>query len=235
MSTNKFAARCTTCGAAVPPGAGVVTGDVGARTVTHAECAAPPLHARSFKVRSSELVPDLLVLPDARKDEKRRRLLGAGAAVGVVALAGLSVLLFTGNDNEGTTRTTGNLQPTTTVAQSSTSVATQVAGAVEQRPATTVAALPVAGAPATSAVTRSNEVLVVPPTTTPSTAPPATVAPTAPPQTAPSTVPPTVAPTTAPPTVPPTVAPTTTKKKDPTTTTAPPATTTTRRRGILGF
>lgn len=229
MSTNKFAARCTTCGAPVPPGAGLVAGDVGARTVTHAECVAPPLQARSFKVRSSVLVPDLLVLPDEHKEEKRRRLLGVGAAIGVVAVAGLSVLLFTGQDNEGTTRTTGKLQPTTTVAQSSTTVAAQVAGANEQRPATTVAVTPVAvaptQAPATSAVTTSNETPVVSRPAAPATTPPAPVAPTAPPQTAPTTVAPNVAPTTAPPTV----APTTTTKKNATTTT------TTRRQGILGL
>ncbi len=179
-------------------------------------------------------MPDLLVLPDTRKTEQRRRLLGAVAAISVMALGGLGVLLFTGKDNEGTNRTTGDLSSTTTVAQSSTTVATQVAGAVEQRPAETIA-VPVAVAPtralATSAVTTSNEVRVIPPTTPP-TVPP-TVAPTRPPTTVPPTVAPTLAPTTVPPTVPPTVAPATTQSN--TTTTRPPATSTTRRRGILGL
>jgi hypothetical protein len=232
MATNKFAARCTRCGATVAPNDGVVTGEVGARTVTHLECVPSTEPTRSFTIRAAALVPDLLVLPDAHRSEQRRRVLGVVAALGVVVLAGISVLLFTGEGNEGTTRTTGNLQPTTTLPAPSSSVAIQVAGVVETRPPTTLAIKTVVAspteAPATS-VSPTNELLAVPPTSPPPTAPPATPAPTVPPTAAPPTTVP--VPTTAPPTT--TQPVTTTTKRAPTTTT--PVTTTTKRKGVLGL
>ena len=231
MATNKFAARCARCGTTVAPNDGVVTGEVGARTVTHPECVPSTEPARSFTIRAAALVPDLLVLPDAHRSEQRRRVLGVVAALGAVVLAGIGVLLFTGEGNEGTTRTTGNLQPTTTLAAPSRSVPLQVAGVVETRPATTLAFKAVVvsptQAPDTSA-SPTNELPAAPPPT----APPATAAPTVPP-----TVAPTIAPTTLPPAT--TVPPTTTKvvtttTKAPTTTTTP-VTTTTKRKGGLGL
>lgn len=224
MTTNRFGAQCAVCGTTVPPGEGVVHADRG-RAVTHADCVPAERASRSFTVRRIDHdVETLLAAAEADDGHDVRMARGlavaAGAALVLLAVVGAAALRTDGPSS-------GSTSPGAPV---STTVRTEVAGAVEVRttttPPTTVVAAPIPTAvpePSTTVAPSEPPVTTEAPATTAVRAPvPVTEVPPAP---ATTEEPP---PTTAPPT---TLAPTTTTAPPTTTstTTRPPTTTTTRR------
>lgn len=128
MATNKFAARCAVCDKTVEPGAGVISGDIGSRTITHADCATTE-RRRSFTVRHAESDVEPMLIPMvAEHDHVRRFAAIASVAAGVVGVVALSaVLLRDGGD--------GSSRSTREVPGATTTVVVQVAGVVETRTA----------------------------------------------------------------------------------------------------
>ncbi len=126
MATNKFAAPCAVCDTTVEPGAGMVSGEVGSRSITHADCAATE-RRRSFTVRHAQSIdaPTFIAM-EAERDHIRRFAAIASVAAGVVGAVALSaVLLRDGGD--------GSSRSTREVPGATTTIVVQVAGVVETR------------------------------------------------------------------------------------------------------